>query len=422
MKLIIQFLLKGFTVLIIRKYKPFIIAVTGSVGKTSTKEAIYTAFSDKIRMRKSAGNLNTEIGAPLVFFGVEKSGESIIDWLKIFLKGISILLKKDKNYPQVIIVEIAADKPGDIDYLTNFIKPDIAIITAIGEIPVHIEFYKNPEEVAKEKEKIIFALKKDGLAILNIDDKHINKMIEKHKNKKIITYGFSEGADIKIKNFETKSLRGSDVYLEHLGNDYSAFLSQCIGDPFAYISGIVFAVGIVLQIKEEEIPQLIEKIKPIVGRLYLLRGEKETIILDGSYNSSPSSMTSALRALKGLPGKRKIAVIGDMLELGKYSNEEHEKVGKIASVFCDYLFFVGEHAEELKKFVIKEGIKEGNVFSFKKSEEAIGALKSIMNIGDIILVKGSQGIRTEKIVLAIMEDKENAEKLLVRQSKSWKKK
>jgi UDP-N-acetylmuramoyl-tripeptide--D-alanyl-D-alanine ligase len=418
MKKLVQKILKVFVKMVIKKYRPFIIAVTGSVGKTSTKEGIYTAFSGLYNIQRSAGNLNTELGAPLVFLRQNKSGENFKEWLLIILKSFWLLLKKDKKYPKIIVVELAADKPGDIGYFSEFIKSDIAVITAVGEVPVHIEFYKTPQDVANEKEKILSVLEKEKIAVLNFDDPFVARMKTKAKK---ITFGFKEGADILIKKFETKSIDGSSLVLEYKKEDFPLFLSSCIGDSFAYIAASIFAVGVALKIDSQKLPSMIEKIRPSKGRLTTIKGIKNTVILDGSYNASPSSMLSALRALKELEGKRKIAVLGDMLELGKFSIEEHKKIGKFAGEFADYIISIGTWSEEIKKGAVQSDIIEKEkIFSFKNTKEAAQKLEKIISDGDIILVKGSQGIRTEKIVFSIMRDPERAEEILVRQENYWK--
>ncbi len=419
MKKIFQFLLKIITILLVRKYSPTIIAITGSVGKTSTKDGVYEAFCDWRRTRKSSGNLNTEIGAPLVFLGEKRAGRGIKEWALIFLKGLLLLLKRDKDYPEIVVAELAADKPGDIEYLSGFIKPDIAVVTAVGKVPVHIEFYRNADEVAKEKEKLVMALSQSGKAILNADDPYVSQMQTKAEK---ITFGTKKDADVVIKDFKSTSTDGSSLTLSYQGKDYPLFLSKCIGDSFAYVAASVFAVGISLGIEPKRLSKRLSKIRPANGRQQIIKGKKETIILDGSYNAAPSSMMSALRALKDLPGKRKIAVLGDMLELGRFSNEEHRKIGRFAAEFCDYIFSVGEWKEEIKRAAIHAGMKEENIFVFSKSEQVIDELEKIILEKDIILVKGSQGIRMERIVFAIMRDPERAEELLIRQESPWKNK
>ncbi len=421
MKLILQFLLKIITTLVIKKYNPMIIGITGSVGKTSTKEAIYCAFSGTKKIRKSEGNLNTEIGAPLVFLGVKKGGQNITEWLSILGQGLYLLLIRDINYPDIIIVELAADKPGDIKYLTSFISPHIGIITAIGEVPVHIEFYKNAHEVAQEKENLLHALRKKSTAILNIDDDHIYEMHQKYKSK-MLTFGFSEKADVQIKNFTTNSLHGSSLTIKYKKNEFLCTLPMCIGDCFAYIVASVFATGIELRIPPQEIPQLVKKILPTKGRMNLIEGINSTYIIDSSYNAAPESMISALSTLKKIPGKRKIAVLGDMLDLGKYSAQEHRKIGKIAGEFCDFVISIGENAHELRKAAINSGLKKDNALYFSRSFDAGKEIEKIIMPGDVILVKGSQGIRTEKVIFSIMNNPEMAEDILVRQDSSWKEK
>ncbi len=419
MKKLVQLIIKSLTKVIIKKYKPFVIAVTGSVGKTSTKESIYLAISDLKKVERSAGNLNTEIGAPLVFLRQKRAGKNPKEWISIIAKGFFLIIKKDENYPEIVVVEMAADKPGDIGYLSNLIKPNIGVVTAVGKVPVHIEFYRNAEEVAKEKEKILAPLVENDFAILNKDDMFVSKMKTVAKK---ITFGFEKDADVLIKECTVNSWNGSSVIINYQDRDFDVFLSGCFGSSFAYIAASTFATLIALQVNPDKIPALIEKIRPSHGRIFPLKGISDSFILDGSYNASPSSMQSAIEALNSVPGKRKVAVLGDMLELGNFSKEEHHKIGKNVASFCDYLFVVGEWAEEVKKSALHYGMKSDCVFSYKKSHQAIDDIEKIIQKDDVILVKGSQGVRMEKIVFSIMRDFERADELLVRQDNFWKKK
>jgi UDP-N-acetylmuramoyl-tripeptide--D-alanyl-D-alanine ligase len=420
MKKILEFLLKIITILIIRKYRPLVIGITGSVGKTSTKEAIYSAFSDKKKIRKSSGNLNTEVGAPLVFFKEEKAGRNIVEWFLIIIKGVFLVIKRDKDYPEIIISEMAADKPGDLDYLGSFIKPDISVITAVGEVPVHVEFYKSAKEVAKEKRKIINATNKEGVVVLNADDSYVSKM--KNNERKFVSFGYNKEADVVIKEFETKSVKESSGVISYKGKDFSFSLPFCVGSSFAYTGATVFSVGVSLGIDPDDVAKSLKKVRPAKGRMRPIKGVKNTFIIDGSYNASPLSTKSALLTLKKVKGKRKIAVIGDMLELGRYSANEHRKIGKLAVDCCDYLFAVGGFSSIIEKSALSEGMNRGKVFSFLKSTDAVQEIEKIISSGDVILIKGSQGVRTEKIVYALMCNPEEAEEKLVRQGAYWKNK
>lgn len=420
-KNILQYILRIITIKIIKKYNPKIIAITGSVGKTSTKDAIYTVLSNKIKARKSSGNLNSEVGAPLVFIGFNKTPKNIKDWTVIILKGIFLIFLKDKNYPKLIISELAADKPGDISYLVGFIKPNIGIITAVGDTPVHIKFYKNSEELAKEKSNIFSFFSALNTAIINRDDAHYNTIKNSiNSSSQIITFGFNKDADVCITNFSITSNRTASVKLKYKKNEYSIILNNCLDESFAYISAIVFATLIALKLNLNEFINEISKIRPSLGRLNLIKGINNSLILDGSYNAAPLSMKSALHTLSRIGGKRKIGVIGDMLELGSYEEKEHQKIGELAGSFCDFIFAVGKNSQIIKKHALLSKINKKNTFAFSKSEEIIPLLKKIIKPGDIILIKGSQGVRTEKIVYAIMKNKTKASKTLVRQSNFWK--
>ncbi len=418
MKILLKSILGIITRMIIKKYNPYIIAVTGSVGKTSTKEAIVSVLSNDFSVKGSAGNLNTEFGAPLVFFDHTEAVGGVFDWIKIITKGVRLLIFRDSNYAKVIVSEMAADKPGDIGYLSSIIKPHTAVITAVGETPVHVEFYKNAEDVAKEKEKILsFLPKNKGTAILCLDDRFVANMRGKETHR--ITFGFNEGADIQIKNFKN-SLSGISFNILYEKENISLFVPQCIGRSSAYSVTAAFAVGVSLGMKPGNIS--VNNIKSLPGRLSLIEGKNKSTIIDGSYNASPVSVISALDCLEELPGKRKIAVIGDMLELGTHSLGEHQKVAEKALSFCDYLLLVGNFSNKTKDNILKKGFKKDHIFSFVKSEEALSFLSDIISSGDLVLVKGSQGVRTEKIVFGIMRYPEMAGNLLVRQSSYWKKK
>ena len=194
---ILQIILGKITKIIIKKYRPKIVAVTGSVGKTSTKNTIAFLLENYFSVRKSVGNLNTEFGVPLVFMGKKKGGDSFWGWLGIIFYGIKLIVFKNKDYPKIVVVEMGADKPGDISYLTGIVKPDISVVTWIGEIPVHLENYKNLDQLVSEKSKIVEVLKKDNYSVLNYDDCEIRRMKEKTEST-VVYFGFDESSEVKI--------------------------------------------------------------------------------------------------------------------------------------------------------------------------------------------------------------------------------
>src|SRR3989344_878371 len=188
---IIKFKLRILAQLVLLKYKPKIIAVTGSVGKTSSKEAIFCVLNKYFTVRKSEFNLNTEIGVPLTIIGGINAGRNIFLWLFNFFKALGLIIFPFK-YPKILVLEYAADRPGDITYLARCFKPYIGVITTVGDIPVHVEFYSGPEAVAREKFQIIAKIDKNDWSILNFDDKKLLALKNKTKAK-IFTFDFEEG-------------------------------------------------------------------------------------------------------------------------------------------------------------------------------------------------------------------------------------
>src|SRR3989344_3451537 len=199
----LKIIIRQLAIWTIRKYDPGIIAVTGSVGKTSTKEAIYTVLKNHRKVRRNSGNFNNEIGVPLTILGDWDKIAGKYFWLKVVLVSCLRFIVRWR-YPELLILEYAADKPGDIKYLLDIAKPQVGIVTAIGDIPVHVEFYSGPEAVAREKAKIVEVLPSAGFAVLNYDDLVVFDMRERTRAH-IFSYGFGDGATMQISNFEVKT-------------------------------------------------------------------------------------------------------------------------------------------------------------------------------------------------------------------------
>lgn len=385
----------------VRKYKPGLIGITGSVGKTSTKYGIYAVLKGKRKVRVSPGNFNNEIGFPLAILSDEKEIKGKLFWLGVILRAVKNLIFK-ADYPQILILEYGADKPGDIKYLLQIARPQIGIITSIGNIPVHVEFYSSAAEVAKEKTNLIASLPENGFAFLNRDETFFEEIRKKAKAK-ILTYGFSPDCYLKIVNFKHYSENGRpggiSFKLEYGGNLVPVKAPDIFGKPNAYVLAVACGVGLVFG--ENIIGCLNSFLKnygPVPGRMNLIKGVKNTYIIDDSYNASPSSMKEALDALKELEGGRKIAVLGDMLELGKYTLEAHKEIGRIAASSADLLFTVGPRAKFIAQGAKEAGLAEDKVFSYILADEAKKEVELKMREGDLVLVKGSRAMRLEKII------------------------
>lgn len=423
MKSIVEKILKFLTKKYLAKYNPKIIAITGSNGKTSTREAIYVVLKNKYKVRRSEKNYNTEIGVPLSVLGVE-GPKNIFSWPKVLIDAYKATYNP-KNVPEILILEMAADKPGDIKYLTSFIKPDISVITAIGNLPVHVEAYSGPKGVAEEKSNLVKVLETNGVAILNYDDKMVMDMERKTKAH-VLTYGFENGAETKCGGMQSiisdneEDFFGTTFKIETDGKVMPVRLKNVYGKPSVYASLTAFSVGKVLGMNLVEIAQALEDYRAPKGRLNFIKGINGSNILDDTYNASPLAMFAALDVLKDISAKRKIVVMGDMKELGKYSEEAHMSVGKEAAKFADIIFTVGGNSEFISNGATEEGFDAKNILEFKSSIDAGISLKEMIQSGDLILVKGSQSMRMELVVEQIIAHPEMKKDLLVRQDWPWK--
>ena len=408
MKLLLQTILRWQAKLILWKYRPVVVAVTGSVGKSSAKEAIYSVLSSKFSVRRSMGNYNTEIGVPLAIIGARH-------WFAGLAKG-KWQFVMPLRYPKVLVLELAADRPGDIAYLADMVGPDISVVTAVG--PSHLEFFDSREKIAEEKANIILALTGSGVAVLNYDDEVVRAMAEKNKGKTIY-YGTADGADVQAVNI-VSSPDGLVFKIQYKGSTVPVQLIGVLGAPSVYAALSAAAVGLSRGMNLIEIATALRNYRGLPGRLQLLQGIKHTRIIDDTYNAAPASAIAALAVLSEVPGKRKIAVLGDMAELGAYTEDGHRQVGAATVDHgINFLVTVGPRAKFIADQARQNGLPENQILSFADAGEARKPVEKLLQPEDTILVKGSQLMRMERITKEIMAEPERAPQLLCRQSREW---
>lgn len=403
------------------RYRPAIVGVTGNVGKTSTKLAIAAVLVGERRVRYSKGNLNNELGLPLAILGDwseeelhlinraqaagEKKPQKIFFWIKVMVLSFwHLFYAKRSSYPEVLVLEYGADHPGDIKKLISIAPPNIGVLTAIGEVPVHVEFFNGPEEVAKEKSHLIECLPTSGYAVLGFDDARVMSLRDRTRGH-IMTFGFDKGADLRISNFEN-SMNGDRpegvVYkLNYGGNVVPMKIHGVLGRAHAYAGAAAAAVGVVFGMNMVNISEALSMYQPAHSRMEILPGLKGVWIMNDCYNASLLAMESALETLRDIPAKRKVAVLGDMLEIGGYSAPAHEKVGKIAAEEADVLITVGPQAKLIAESAHAAGMNKRNIFSYANAEQAVRPIQDILKTGDLILVKASRAIGLDKVVEGI---------------------
>ena len=268
MKKFIELKLRYWAKLILKKYQPAVIAITGSVGKTSTKEAIYSILKKEKRVRQSEKNYNNEIGLPLTIIGSYSPGKNIFGWIIIGFKVLWLLIVEDKNYPEILILEMGIDKPGDMDYLTEIAKPIIGVDTLVGS--VHLEHFKNREALQAEKGKLISSIEKAGYAIINFDDEGTKKMAEKSEAR-VISFGLSENSVVSARNIhfnydKENKLKGVGYELKYLGARHRVELPNVIGLGAVYSSLAAICVGIIYNVNLDKVCEYLRDYKsPVVS-------------------------------------------------------------------------------------------------------------------------------------------------------------
>ncbi len=415
-KKIIQNLLRIIAQAILRKYEPEIIGVTGSVGKTSAKEAIFAVLENTVRVRRSVKNYNNEIGLPLTIIGAGVVGRSLLGWLKVFVIAAKLLIWRDPQYPKVLILEMGIDRPGDMKYLTTLAPCKVGVLTGIGT--AHLEHFKTVERLAKEKAVIITHLTKNGWALLNVDNE-VNQTLTDGLRARLITYAIHHPADLQAKNVKVTTkddqVGGLSFKLFYQGSTVPVVLPHVIGGHFVYAALAAAAIGIVYGMNMIEISKALEGFRAPAGRMSLLPGIKNTRIIDDTYNAGPDSMIAAIIAVGALKthGKR-IAVLGDMLELGDETLAGHERVGQaVTHNHFDILITVGERAKSIASSAVASGMLSDVVFSFADVARAGRFLQDRLEEGDLVLIKGSRGMRMEKVVKEVMAEPLRAHELLV---------
>lgn len=408
---------------VVRKYRPKVIMITGSVGKTSTKDAVAAALSESHFVRASEKSYNSEFGVPLTILGVKNPWMDVHKWVRVIEEGIALLLLPS-HYPKILILEVGADRPGDLARILKIVSPDAVVVTALPEVPVHVEAYASPQAVREEEFAPAYALKADAPLIICADDVHAKAMASRLPAR-IVSFGFSKDADVHISSPRIRETEGvpsgmtAVVMVE--GREHELVVEEAVGRPQLLAPSAALALSLALEGSEEHALVGLRSYMPPPGRCRILPGVEGSLILDDSYNASPAAVEEALAILSEIPctGQR-IAVIGDMLELGRYSVQEHERVGKAAAGKADRVVGVGVRARALVRSAQDAGMDEEHAQGYESSSLAAEGLRHVVRKGDVVLIKGSQGMRMERVVEALLAHKEDVKKL-VRQEKEWKK-
>ncbi len=345
---------------------PFI-GITGSVGKTSTKDIIYSVLNKQYKTLKNIGNLNNEIGIPKTLFNLD-------------------------NTYQAGVLELGMSFKGDIQNFTNIINPSIGVISNIGMS--HIENFENQEGIFLAKMEIANKFTKENTLIVNGDDKLLKTLKNKKTEYKLLTYGFSIEDDIYCKEYKINDNKIDFIAI--INNKEEKFTIPSVAKHNIYNAMAAILVGLEMNIDIELIKEGLKTFELTKGRLTIIN-KKDLTIIDDSYNASADSVISALTVLNTY-NTRKVAVLGDILETGKYNEEIHRLIGSNVKNNVDILITVGDSSKYIEDEAIKRNFKKENTYHYNNYEDVIKNIKNILLENDTILIKASHGIQLDKVV------------------------
>jgi len=354
----------------INTQKAKIVAITGSVGKTSCKEMTAAALSSQFTVLKSAGNQNTEIGLPISVLSHQKE--------------------------EVMVLEMAMRGIGQVAELAKIASPDIAVITNVGE--AHIELLGSRDNIARAKGEILQGSKRGGIAILNRDDDYFKYLSSVAKGP-VLSFGSDGQADWNISELTPVEL-GHYSFLLRTGQREYAVRCPWPGRHQVYNAAAALVAASVLGVDVSKAVLSLAACAPSEQRFNIIMLEQGVTLIDDTYNAGPASMLAALNALAETkaPGRR-IAVLGSMFELGARSRAAHQEVGSAAATLCDIVITVGAEAQGIAAQVSSQS--DTAVFACQSPDEATQLLRRELRPGDVVLVKGSRGLRLEQIVFAL---------------------
>ena len=410
--------------------KPKIIAVTGSVGKTTAKDAIFTALQSSVTIRKNEKSFNSEIGVPLTILGLPTAWGNPFAWAVTIVRGFLVMFSL-KKYPKWLVLEAGIDRPFDMENLVKWLKVDVAVFTIFPTTPVHVEYFSSPEAVWDEKIKLADGLKRDGIIIANGDDENVMKKVRLYK-KRMFTFGCSATADVDVRAlpyeyvYENDAVSGITFKIEHNNNTLPVNMMGVIGKQHVYPALAAITAGVAIGLNPVTLVDALRTHVAPRGRMNVFPGINGSTIIDDTYNSSPIALEVALDTLADVKVEknngRKIAIIGDMLELGSVSPASHETAGKhVAKEKFDVLVTVGVRAKGIAEAAIADGMSPDAVFSYpdSKDQEMQSDIKDMIQKGDVVLVKGSQGSRMERISKVLLSPEIDPLTALVRQESVW---
>jgi len=384
--------LTDYAAYILQKYRPTVIGVTGSSGKTITKDALAAVLKKKYHVFKNYGSYNGRFGLPIALGQIEAGHE-------------------------IAVLEMGSDTFGEVASLTRITQPKVGVVTNINQ--AHISILGSLNNIAAEKSRLVESLPFNGSAILNADDSRVAGMVPRTQAR-IITFGLKSGADVRAKNIQITP-DGLTFTLHYQGKSYQGF-TPLLGQHHIYAVLAAVATGLVFNVAPKLALSAISKLPRAAGRMRLLEGKNGALILDDSFNANPESTRAALDTLTALPGANKVAILGDMPDLGDSEETAHRQIGDYAATRVQRLVTKGEAGQKIAAAALEResGLGKHAVHITFTSDDAAAAIEDLLSPDTTILVKGGPAARMERVVERLLANPRSDRWKLVRQEPGWK--
>jgi UDP-N-acetylmuramoyl-tripeptide--D-alanyl-D-alanine ligase len=394
---------------IVEMHRPLVVGISGSVGKTSAKDAVSSVLCGRSRVMSSPGNQNDELGVPLSIIGATPSGRNPLGWLVTLRRARRIAGSGNGSYPDCLVLEFGSCHVGDVEYLMRLSAPTVGVLTAIEA--THLEFYDSLAEIELEEGKVVTMLPTSGTGVVNLDSPGAAAAAGR-ASCRIVTYGFDAGADVRglaavsAVDWDRRTAC-TDLEVQVRNERAVLRIDGTIGTHSCYAPLAALGVAQALGVPFDEAVAALRAYVPPAGRMRCRPGLNGSLVVDDTYNSSPAAAIRALDALADVASRegsaRAVAVVGPMAELGPASRREHEALGRHAArLNLDRLVTVGDETRRMARAARDAGMPAGQILELAGREEALHAVKECVHPGTLVLVKGSQSSRLERLADALV--------------------
>lgn len=398
------------------RIQPNIVGITGSAGKTSTKEMVAAVLSRRFKIKKNLKSLNTEFGTLLTILEKPSGYSSPAKWLAVLAKSLWESFRPVETYEHLVL-EMGVDKPGDMDDILKVFTPNTMVFLNVKEVHLGEGHFANRQAIFEEKARACYAVAAGDWAVLNMDDNFVSQLKDKLMCN-VVTVGTTEDCDLYAKDIRATE-KGLAFTLAYENKEHAVKMPGVLGDCHVTNVLAAIAVGFIHGMPWSVIEASLQEYMPPPGRMNKIEGKNGALIIDSSYNASPDTMEAALKVLKLFRGRR-IAALGTMNELGELTESAHLKLGKSVPEYADMLIAVGPQAKTIAEGAHVAGLSASMIHVFPNSVQAGAFLENLLEKNDIVLAKGSQNnVRMERLVKACMKEPEQARHLLVRQEPYW---